>query len=193
MPYPLVVGSTLGVETDLGWALGLIMRSYMRAVREAVSGVPGGVRGYLVLAVAGQGEPKSQLALAQHLGVDRTAMTYLLDDLEGDGLVERRPDPADRRARRVTLTASGQVRLGELKAGLLRVEDHLLDPLPVDDRAVLRDLLQRLATNLAPAGPSAAEPCDASPCDVAQSLVDATPPTGLRRRRHAARNRTRLI
>jgi len=154
VPYPLVVGSTLGVETDLGWALGLIMRSYLRAVREAVSGVPGGVRGYLVLAVAGQGEPKSQLALAQHLGVDRTVMTYLLDDLEGDGLVERRPDPADRRARRVTLTASGQVRLGELKAGLLRVEDLLLDPLPVGDRAVLRDLLQRLATNLAPAGPA---------------------------------------
>ena len=31
-------------------------------------------------------------------------MTYLLDDLEAAGLVERRPDPTDRRARRVAPT-----------------------------------------------------------------------------------------
>jgi DNA-binding MarR family transcriptional regulator len=188
------VGSALGVETDLGWALGVITRSYLRAVREAVSGLPGGVRGYLVLAVASQDEPKSQLALAQHLGVDRTVMTYLLDDLEGEGLVERRPDPADRRARHVTLTSSGQAQLAELKAGLLRVEDLLLDPLPVDDRAVLRDLLQRLATALSAATDRDASPCDPEPCAVAEELVDVTPPTGLRRRRrHAVRARPRLV
>src|SRR5690349_15602383 len=138
------------------------MRSYLRAVREAVSGVPGGVRGYLVLAVAGQGEPKSQLALAHHLGVDRTAMTYLLDDLEAGGLVERRPDPADRRARRVALTERGRGRLEELKDDLRRAEDRLLEPLHDDERAVLRTLLRRLATGIAPANP-----CDASPCDIA--------------------------
>jgi hypothetical protein len=44
-----------------------------------------------VLAVAGQGEPSSQVALAQHLGVDRTVMTYLLDDLEAAKLVAPHP------------------------------------------------------------------------------------------------------
>src|SRR5690349_13489063 len=151
--YPRAVGFLPGVEADLGWALGAVSRSYLRAVREAVSDVPGGVRGYLVLAVAGRGEPKSQLALAQHLGVDRTVMTYLLDDLEDAGLVERRPDPADRRARRVTLTAAGQARVTELRAGLRHVEDHLLAPLDGDERLVLRALLQRLATHVAPASP----------------------------------------
>ena len=77
--------TTPGVEADLGWALSAITRSYLRAARDAVADLPGGARGYLVLAVAGQGEPRSQLALAQHLGVDRTAMTYLLDDLEAAG------------------------------------------------------------------------------------------------------------
>jgi DNA-binding MarR family transcriptional regulator len=183
------MGSTPGVETDLGWALGAIMRSYLRSVREAMADVPGGVRGYLVLAAAGHGEPKSQLALAHHLGVDRTAMTYLLDDLESAGLVERRPDPADRRARRVMLTASGQARREEWKTVLLQVEDDLLDPLHDDERTVLRGLLQRLATTLAPA-----YPCDASPCEVARELAEAVPPTGLRaRRRHAARARTGLF
>jgi DNA-binding MarR family transcriptional regulator len=165
-----------GVETDLGWALGAITRSYIRAAREAVADVPGGARGYLVLAAAGQGEPKSQLALAQHIGVDRTAMTYLLDDLEGAGLVERRPDPSDRRARRVTLTEAGRARLRQLKAGLLDVEDGLLGPLDDGDRAVLRTLLRRLATNLAPANP-----CEATPCEIARELEESGAVPGTRR------------
>ena len=89
-------------------------------------------------------------------------MTYLLDDLESAGLVERRPDPADRRARRVTLTGPGLARLRELKAGLRHVEDRLLEPLDDDDRAVLRVLLQRLATNVAPA----------NPCDMAREIEE---------------------
>ena len=193
--YPRPVSIAPGVETDLGWALGAITRSYLRAVRESVTEVPGGVRGYLVLAAAGQGESSSQLALAQHLGVDRTAMTYLLDDLEGAGLVERRPDPADRRARRVTVTETGLVRLRELQAGLHRAEDRLLEPLPVDERVLLRGLLQRLATTLAPANP-----CDGTPCDVARELVESTPVTPIRARRRtpasvhtAARDRTTTV
>jgi DNA-binding MarR family transcriptional regulator len=166
---------TPGVETDLGWALGAIMRSYLLAAREVVAEVPGGPRGYLVLAVAGQGEPKSQVALAQHLGVDRTVMTYLLDDLEAAGLVERRPDPADRRARRVALTATGSACLQELKAGLGEVEDRLLHPLDDDERAVLRTMLRRLATNLAPA----------NPCEIARELAEGGSAPAVRpRRRH---------
>jgi DNA-binding MarR family transcriptional regulator len=175
--YSRPVQSPPGAEVDFGWALGAILRSYLRAAREAVADVPGGPRGYLVLAVAGQGEPSSQVALAQHLGVDRTAMTYLLDDLESAGLVERRPDPADRRARRVALTDAGLARLRELKAGLRHVEEGLLEALDDDDRSVLRALLQRLATTLAPA----------NPCEIAREFADGGPmPRVSPRRRHAA-------
>ena len=73
--------------------------------------MPGGPRGYQVLASAAVEGPRTQLALAQQLGLDRTVMTYLLDDLQKAGLVERRPDPADRRARRVVLTDAGRARL----------------------------------------------------------------------------------
>lgn len=156
---------TPGVETDLGWALGAITRSYLRSAREAVADVPGGPRGYLVLAVAGKGEPRSQLALAQHLGVDRTAMTYLLDDLQNAGLVERRPDPTDRRARRVVLTSAGHDLLREVKDRLHDVEDALLAPLGDDERAVLRTLLRRLATTVAPA----------NPCEIARQFGEGAP------------------
>jgi DNA-binding MarR family transcriptional regulator len=150
------------VETDLGWALGAIMRSYLRAAGQAVAGVPGGPRGYQVLATVGRGEPSTQLALAQHLGVDRTVMTYLLDDLEDAGLVERRPDPADRRARRVALTETGLSRLNELKRDLQEAENNLLEPLDNDERSTLRELLQRLATSMAPA----------NPCQMAQECTE---------------------
>jgi DNA-binding MarR family transcriptional regulator len=169
--------TTPGVEADLGWALSAITRSYLRAARDAVADLPGGARGYLVLAVAGQGEPRSQLALAQHLGVDRTAMTYLLDDLEAAGLVERRPDPTDRRARRVAPTPDGLALLCEVKATLRDVEDALLAPLDDQERVVLRGLLRRLATNVAPA----------NPCEIAREFAESGPASRARPRRHTAR------
>ena len=113
------------VAADLGWALGTIKRAYVEAATRVAAEVPGGTRGYLVLVTSGRGEPSSQLALAQHLGVNRTVMTYLLDDLERAGLVERRPDPADRRARRVAITDSGRTLLRELKDRLRQAEDEL--------------------------------------------------------------------
>jgi DNA-binding MarR family transcriptional regulator len=134
------------VESDLGWALGTVLRNYLRATEEAIAGVPGGPRGYQVLATAGRECPRTQLALAQHLGLDRTVMTYLLDDLQQAGLVERRPDPADRRARRVEVTEAGRSRLAELAERLHAAEEQLLDGLEPDERATLRRLLQRLAT-----------------------------------------------
>jgi hypothetical protein len=94
------------LQDDLGWALGVVFRSYAKAASAAFGDVPGGPRGYQVLAVSTRGEPGSQLELAHHLGVDRTVMTYLLDDLERAGLIERHPDPADRRARRGAASCS---------------------------------------------------------------------------------------
>jgi DNA-binding MarR family transcriptional regulator len=160
---------------DLGWALGTIKRAYLEAVTGVVADVPGGPRGYLVLATTGRGEPRSQLALAQHLGVDRTAMTYLIDDLERAGLVERKPDPTDRRARRVAITESGRSLLHEVKGRLERAEDELLFCLEEPDRTTLRTLLQRLATALAPA----------DPCEIMDAIVGGAecPGSVARRRR----------
>src|SRR5918999_801145 len=137
------------------------MRTYMNAAEHAVDGVPGGPRGYQVLSAAAQGEPRSQLALAQYRGVDRTVMTYLLDDLETAGLVERRPDPADRRARRVVITDVGLTRLYELEQRLRMAEEHVLGPLQPAERDTLRHLLRQLATQSG---------TRVNPCTVAEEL-----------------------
>src|SRR3981081_4926389 len=84
---PGCVGALAG---DLGWGLGVVLRAYAKAARTAVADLPGGPRGYQILSAAAQGAVSSQLALAQHLGVDPTGMTYLIDDLEAAQLIERR-------------------------------------------------------------------------------------------------------
>jgi DNA-binding MarR family transcriptional regulator len=136
------------LENDLGWALGVVFRSYVKAASAAFADVPGGPRGYQVLAASTRGEPGSQLELANHLGVDRTVMTYLLDDLERAGLIERHPDPADRRARRIAATPRGRELLEDLDRRLRAAEDQVLTGLAAgDDRRLFREMLRRLATH----------------------------------------------
>ncbi|WP_232662819.1 MarR family winged helix-turn-helix transcriptional regulator [Pseudonocardia sp. TRM90224] len=166
-----------GVETDLGWALGTVMRTYLRMADARLAGIPGGPRGYQVLASASDPELNSQLALAKYLGVDRTVMTYLIDDLEGAGLVARVPDPADRRARRIELTDAGTERLCQLERSLREAEEHLLGALEPEEREVLRTLLHRLATR----GEQQHNACDVA--DMLDSAGPAGPPAAPTRRK----------
>jgi DNA-binding MarR family transcriptional regulator len=67
-------------------------------------------------------------------------MVAAVDELEDAGLVERRPDPADRRVRLVTVTDAGRTALARARSVVARTEDDLLADLG-DDRATLRRLL----------------------------------------------------
>ena len=154
---------------DLGWGLGMIFRAYVKAAHAAMADLPGGPRGYQVLSAAAQGAVASQLALAQHLGVDRTVMTYLLDDLERASLIERRPDPADRRARRIVATQLGNELLTTLNERLRAAEALLLAPLGAETRNTFRAHVRLLATQL-----DALDPPN-SPCDLADEVDTEIP------------------
>lgn len=131
----------------------MLYRELLKTANAAATDVPGGQRGYHVLAAVANGGPGTQLALAQQLGVDRTVMTYLLDDLERAALIDRRPDPADRRARRVVITTTGQLLYSELQARMARVSDHVLAGLAPEVRTMFRAALQQAAGHLAAADP----------------------------------------
>src|ERR1700691_3459030 len=103
-----MTGTPDRLSGDLGWGLAVLFRAYVKAAEAIADDVPGGNRGYQVLSAAARDEPGSQAAMAQSLGIDRTVMTYLLDDLEAARLVERHADPADRRSRRVVATGHGR-------------------------------------------------------------------------------------
>jgi DNA-binding MarR family transcriptional regulator len=176
-----VGGCGNALADDLGWGLGTVFRAYVTAAHGAVADLPGGPRGYQVLSAAAHGTVGSQLALAQHLGVDRTVMTYLLDDLEAAGLIARRPDPADRRARQVVATRQGTKLLAVLDDRLQTAEAHLLTPLNPKARESFRAHVRVLARHVDVLDPPE------SPCDLADA-VDAELPVP-RRTAGSARSR----
>lgn len=163
------------LDGDLGWGLGVVFRAYVKATGEAMADVPGGPRGFQVLAAAAGDRPGTQLALARQLGIDRTVMTYLLDDLEAAGLVNRIADPQDRRARRIVATEAGHAVLSDLNDRRATVEDQLMAGIGEAERVTLRSVLARMALRL-----DAADPVTGA-CQLAEGLVTDTEPRRARR------------
>jgi DNA-binding MarR family transcriptional regulator len=135
----------VALATDLGWAIRMVSTAFGNVARASVADLPGRARGYLVLVALANGEPPSQLALAKEVSLDRTVMTYLLDDLEEHDLIERRPDPRDRRARQVLITETGRERLKQVRDSLAAAENRLLVDLSEPDAEQLRTLLSQVA------------------------------------------------
>jgi MarR family transcriptional regulator, lower aerobic nicotinate degradation pathway regulator len=103
--------------------------------------------------------PLSQRRLMDLTGEDRSAMVRTVDDLERMGLAIRRPDPVDRRAHAVELTAAGNLLRAQAGAVAEEVAAHLLDGFTPEERDALFVLLERFAaspsrpTNLTQEGP----------------------------------------
>ena len=76
------------------------------------------------------------------------SMTHRIDRLEAAGLVRRHPDPADARARRVSLTAAGRARVEALLPDHLANERRLLAGLSETEQMQLEQLLLKLTAHL---------------------------------------------
>lgn len=157
-------------DEDFGWTLGVLVRNYQNATNaamgESVGEFPHGARGYQVLVAVVSGEQPNQLALAQHLGIDRTVMTYLVDDFVKAGLVERQLNPADRRARIVVATDSGLAVLADLQQRVAEAERAVLGALADDERELFRSLLRRVACD----APIASEH-DLGACEAVEEML----------------------
>jgi DNA-binding MarR family transcriptional regulator len=89
-------------------------------------------------------DPLSQQQLARRLEVDRTTMVTLIDGLQRKALLERRPDPADRRKNLVALTDAGRDVRGRAARAAVGAEHRFLAPLPDRQTAQLTDALRAL-------------------------------------------------
>ncbi|WP_280876959.1 MarR family winged helix-turn-helix transcriptional regulator [Streptomyces pseudovenezuelae] len=88
-------------------------------------------------------EPLPMRKLARKLKCEPSNVTGIVDRLESRGLVERRPDPADRRVKLAAATDEGLRVARELREGL-RFARAPLAGLSDEERLSLRDLLQRM-------------------------------------------------
>lgn len=135
---------------ELFWLLRTTLRRMRRDVREQLAPVdltPSRHRLLRVLARAG--EPQRQATLAARLEVVPRSITSVVDDLQTAGLVERRPDPTDRRATLVALTEHGRQVLATADIERRRRADDLLARLADDERTELLRLLRLLAADQA--------------------------------------------
>ena len=104
-------------------------------------------RAWGVLSTLAESGPLTQIELATTMAIDRTAMVYLLDDLEQQKLVERVRSPQDRRAFLIHLTSAGRAAQRLAAAALDGAAETLLTPLDAADRRHLIDLLARVAAH----------------------------------------------
>lgn len=115
---------------------------------------------YSLLAALDEVGPTSQAALSRRTTIDRSDMVATVNELTERGLVERTPDPADRRRNIITITPAGRRELRKLDRLLAGVQDELLAPLSTDERQELVGLLTRVVDHHAkervgpPAAPS---------------------------------------
>jgi len=90
----------------------------------------------------------NQAALADIVGVEPITICRMVDRLEALGLVERKPDPNDRRARLVHMTEAARPGLERMKAVAQALFTEALDGLSPEEEALLLSLLGRVHTNL---------------------------------------------
>ena len=132
------------VPGELAWSLGIVAGSCQSRLEEVLAGMPGGLRGFQVVSAVVHHAPENQQALGARLGIDRTVLTYLIDTLAEAGVVERIPDPADRRARKVIATDSGREHLARCQQLVAQTEQELLAVLG-SDAGLFGTMISRLA------------------------------------------------
>lgn len=105
-----------------------------------------------VLLALKDGGPLSQTELARRARVEQPTMAQMLARMERDGVIEREPDPADRRASLVSLTRRSRARLPRGMAALVQGERDATAGFSEEEKVLLRRLLRRVLENLAATG-----------------------------------------
>ncbi|MGE5505539.1 MAG: MarR family winged helix-turn-helix transcriptional regulator [Actinomycetota bacterium] len=129
----------------LGWHLRstqvAVFRHFARTVTAEVDITPA-LFGMLQVIAANPGLTPS--ALAEAMGVDRSAIVKVVDQLERRGLIAREPSPHDGRSHCLPLTTKGRAELARMEALVLAHEEDFTKVLTPEERQVLIGLLARL-------------------------------------------------
>lgn len=132
-------------ELLIGPLLDLILRRLRGAAEIEVAKVGLRTRHIIALTLLRDFGEQGQAGLAESLGIDPTNVVALLNELESDGLVERRRSLQDRRRHTVVLTKAGAERLSEAECALAALEQRLFAGLSLTELTDLHDLLRRAA------------------------------------------------
>jgi DNA-binding MarR family transcriptional regulator len=132
------------IRGSIGFLLHRAAGFATRSVSEQLAPMGLEVKHFGLLCTLHEHGPKPQGWLGDHLGIDRSTMVQLVDELERRGLVERQRNPADRRSYAVTVTDAGVDVWRRARRGVDEWEQAFLATLEPGERNQLRTLLARL-------------------------------------------------
>ena len=101
--------------------------------------------GYVVLTALAEQPVRTQAALAQAIGADKSRIIGDLDELQERGLIQRQPDTTDRRVHLLALTPEGSRVRESVQSAIRRREEQILARLPAGDREAFVRSLQALS------------------------------------------------
>jgi len=122
MTVPASASLGPSVDSEITWLLHRAAQRMRTATGEQAETHGLQLRDYIVLSALDKTPDLTQVELAKALGLDKTTLMSQLDRLERTGLVVRRPDPRDRRARIPEITEAGNVLRAEVASACTGVE-----------------------------------------------------------------------
>ncbi|MFN4099243.1 MAG: MarR family winged helix-turn-helix transcriptional regulator [Pararhodobacter sp.] len=147
-PADLPLALQPALESSINFRLRMAQILAYRAF-EAKTPDHGGAARYLgLLSIICQNPGQPQHRLAEAVGLQRSSLVPILDRLEGAGIVQRRAVDGDRRANAVWVTPHGEAVVADLTAQANAVEAQTLEGLTEAEAAQLRELLDRVITNI---------------------------------------------
>jgi MarR family transcriptional regulator for hemolysin len=125
-------------------------RVLSRALDDALVEVGGSLPVWLVLTTVKGSAHTRQRDIAAAIGLEDATLTHHLNRMEGDGLIARHRDPANRRNQVVALTAEGEALFERMLTTVIDFDTRLRRGLRAPDLEQLRTLLGRLRANVEP-------------------------------------------
>jgi MarR family transcriptional regulator for hemolysin len=140
------MGSTVDMpaELPLGRRLYLAHRTMHDLIDGRMAEHGASLWNWVLLRSACESDGSSQREIAERMHIEPPTLVRHLDKLEQEGLVERRPDPDDRRVVRVVVTPAGHERLRELHDVVHQLDDEVRGILTKRDVEVLNRALPRI-------------------------------------------------
>jgi DNA-binding MarR family transcriptional regulator len=130
---------------DLAAMLAPLVREMIAAERPVLAAHGLSMWAYTVLLALDASPIRTQAALAEAIGADKTRIIAILDELQRSGLIERVADPEDRRVRLLAITKKGSRAKDAVQAGIQRGEERWLGTLSASDRAAFLRVLRQLS------------------------------------------------
>jgi len=135
------------ISETIGYLLIQIFRSHRSALQVALADHELHPGQELLLLQLGEQDGLTQSELVLRLQIQPPTLTRMLNRMVSTGIIERKPDPGDRRISRVYLTPTGRKLQKPILDIWIELENSILAKLTPDQKSILQNLLQRVYLN----------------------------------------------